>query len=66
MNIKNIFKKKKTTENETLDISKVEHELDVPKVIFEDLELQVTVGQWLGILSSQQGFSSFGFTFYTH
>ena len=67
MNIKNIFKRKKTKENETLDISKMEHKLmDIPKVVFEDLELQVTIGQWLGILSSQKGFGNSEFTIYTH
>ena len=67
MNIKDIFKGKKSKENQTLDIPKVEKEaLAVPKVIFEDLELQVTIGQWLGILPSQQGFGNSGFTIYTH
>lgn len=67
MNIKDIFKGKKAKENQTLDISKGEKEaLDVPTVIFEDLELQVTIGQWLGILSSQQGFENSDFTIYTH
>lgn len=67
MNIKDIFKGKKSKESQTLDIPKVEKEaLDVPKVVFEDLELQVTIGQWLGILSSQQGFGNSSFTIYTH
>jgi len=67
MNIKDIFKGKKSKESQTLDIPKVEKEaLDVPKVVFEDLELQVTIGQWLGVLSSQQGFGNSGFTIYTH
>lgn len=67
MNIKDIFKGKKLKKDKLLDISKAEKELlDVPKVVFEDLELQVTIGQWLGILSSQQGFGNSGFTVYTH
>lgn len=50
MNIKDIFKGKKLKKDKLLDISKAEKELlDVPKVVFEDLELQVTIGQWLGI-----------------
>lgn len=67
MKIKDIFKGKKTKENQTLDMTKVEKEaLDVPNVVFEDLELQITIGQWLGVLSSQQGFGNSGFTIYTH
>lgn len=67
MNIKDIFKGKKAKKDKLLDISKAEEELlDVPKVVFEDLELQVTIGQWLGILSSQQSFGNSGFTVYTH
>lgn len=67
MNIKNILnRRKKTTENETVNISKVEHELDVPKVVFEDLELQATVGQWLGILSSLKCRENSSSIIYTH
>lgn len=67
MNIKDIFKGKKKEENKILDIPADEKKaLDVPKVVFGDLELQVTIGQWLGILSSQQGFGNYGFTIYTH
>lgn len=67
INIKAIFKGKKFKESQTVDIPKVEKEiLDVPKVVFEDLELQITVGQWLGVLSSQQSFGNSGLTIYTH
>lgn len=43
MNLKDLFIRKKEKE-----------ELDIPKVNFEDLELQVTIGQWLGVLPSQK------------
>lgn len=71
MNIKDIFKGIGAKENKIVDVPNVEIEreeeaLDVPKVVFEDLELQVTIGQWLGILSSQQGFGNADFTIYTH
>lgn len=56
MNLKTIFKKEIKLENTSLN---------EPKIIFEDLELQVTIGQWLGILSSQQGFGNSGLTIYT-
>lgn len=59
MNIKNIFKEKNVTENKSADNLKTEiAPLDVPKVVFEDLELQVTLGQWLGVLSSQEDFET--------
>lgn len=65
MNIIDLFKRKK--EKESLDISKKENELlNIPKVVFEDTELQITVGQWLDILPSRQGFGNSGVTFYMH
>lgn len=69
MNIKNIFGRKNTKDkgNKLANIPKSEIELsDVPNVVFEDFELQVTIGQWLGILSSQQSFGTSGITIYTH
>lgn len=54
MSIIDIFKGKENTENMVLDVPKAEQGLDIPKVIFEDLVLQVKVGQWLGVLSSQK------------
>ncbi len=66
MNIKKLFKSKKSKDNQSLDIIKNEKEtLDVPKVIIEDSELQVIIGQWLGILSSKQVFGNSHFAIYT-
>ena len=65
MNIKNIFGVSK--EKGLLAVPIVEKEaLDVPKVVIEDLELKVTIGQWLGLLYSQKGFGKSGFMLYTH
>lgn len=71
--IKNIFRGRKNrkdveeaTSNVEQDDQIAQEEIDVPKVVFEDLELQVTVGQWLGLLSSQQGFGTEVFAIYTH
>jgi len=61
-----IFKNKEKIINRPLTISKVEQKLDVPKVIFEDLELQVTIGQWLEILTSQESFINSKLTIYMH
>lgn len=75
MNIKDILDKisnrKKCEESNEAIVSSEENAItfadsDVPKVIFDDLELQVTIGQWLGILSSSVGYGNAGFTIYTH
>ena len=39
-----------------------EEKMNGPKVVFRDLELQVSVGQWLEIISSQISFGSSGMT----
>ncbi len=63
MNIKEIIKRKK---NKVSDVPKVEKRTpDVPKVVCEDLELQVAIGQWLGVLSSVQSFGNSALTVYT-
>lgn len=41
-------------------------DLDVPKVIFKDINLEVTIGQWLGIFSSLVGRGNSEFKIYTH
>ena len=72
MKLRDLFKRKgQNKTDETIDVytetAFVDNEtFEIPKVIFEDLELQVTIGQWLGILSSRQGFGTEGITFYTH
>ncbi len=43
--------------NETLGISTEERKQEIPKVIFDDLVLQVAVGEWLGILPSYRVFA---------
>lgn len=69
MNIKDVFKSRKSKENKIVENTNVETKvekeaLDVPKVVFEDLELQVMVGQWLEILPSQKGYGTSVATFY--
>lgn len=41
-------------------------DLDVPKVIFKNIILEVTIGQWLGIFSSLVGRGNSEFKIYTH
>ncbi len=36
-----------------------------PKVVFKELNLQVAIGQWLGILASQQSIKTPDYTMYT-
>lgn len=55
MSWKNLFKRKKPIENELLKIPEEMDKtevLNVPKVIFASIELQVFVGLWLRILNS--------------
>lgn len=58
----NIRKKEKKNECSSVIVENK----DVPKVVFDDLELQVTIGQWLGLLSSSQSFGNSSFKVYTH
>ena len=67
MNIKNVLKEKNFNNRQTLNILKDKKEiLDVPKVIFKDSELQFTIGQWLGILSSQKNWVNSHFAIYKY
>lgn len=68
MNIKDLFKRKNKEEepNQELAVDEVKEEIDIPNVVFEDLELQVTVGQWLGLLSSRQGTGNSSIMLYSH
>lgn len=60
MSIKNIFKsKKKINEKKVLKISGHEYDLsDVPEVLFEDFDLQLMIGQWLGITKKNDEIAS--------
>lgn len=61
------FKKLFYRNNKKGNIEKIESEnLDIPTVIFKDLVLQVTIGQWLNLLSSQKCTSIPGLSVYSH
>ena len=51
MRLKNILNKRKQAESK----------LNVPKVIFEDPELQINTGLWLGVISPQQIYNATSF-----
>lgn len=73
MEFKKIIEKIKGVNTDKIDNNKNEDvinvtpvDLDVPKVIFKDINLEVTIGQWLGIFSSLVGRGNSEFKIYTH
>ena len=67
----NFFFKKRAKneekETETIKTTEVVNEKsDVPTVIFDDLELQVKIGQWAEMLSSKKVSQYTGLSIYTH
>ena len=63
MKFKDLFKVKKEKKDNLKNDQEV---LDVPKVEFANLELQGTIGQWLGVLSSRQSVGNSFFSVSTH
>lgn len=73
MEFKKIIEKIKGVNTDKIDNNKNEDvinvtpvDLDVPKVIFKNIILEVTIGQWLGIFSSLVGRGNSEFKIYTH
>lgn len=72
MDFRNFFNRNKGKDKNTVEaivddvVPEIDIYSDVPEVVFDTLELQVTIGQWLGILSSRQGISGAGLTISTH
>lgn len=65
MNIKDLFNRKKNVEEVQEEVVAINNP-DVPTVVFQDIELQTTIGQWLGLLSSSKGYGNSSFSVYTH